>query len=176
MNNFVQLCLKKWPTAKVVISLGIVCGDSAELNRNMHACNIKLQNNYLGHKQLEVSFCDNSSLGVRGQPNLRLYRSDKVHLAREGTNEFVTNLKFSIHRALYINSDYRNGQTNTTTSQVNSGYHNNRRHYPERVRNYERVGYDYRREKQGSSRDVYRRDSQDLSLRTGGWFEQYLVE
>ena len=91
-ENLVERVHTKWPDAVVVISLGICRADSEKLNEKLQECNILLQHKYLHSKFIYL--CDNSSLGIRGQPNARFLKFDKVHLKKQGTKVFVCNLKF----------------------------------------------------------------------------------
>ena len=70
-SKLIDLCSAKWSEAKIIVSTGLPRGDSSILNDKVHACNIKLQGQYIETEN--VSFCDNSSLGIRGKPNTQLF-------------------------------------------------------------------------------------------------------
>ena len=103
VNDFAKLietCEDKWPSAKVIISTGLPRGDYKSLNEKVQICNAKLQGLYI--ETDNVSFCDNSSLGIRGEPNMRLFNSDRVHLSDNGIRVLAANMKVSIAKALNI--------------------------------------------------------------------------
>lgn len=90
----------KWPETKVVFSLGICRGDSEELNSKLQECNIILQHRFL-HKKF-VILCDNSDLGYRGKANYWYLKRDQVHLNFAGTKILVSNLKYSMSKAMNV--------------------------------------------------------------------------
>jgi hypothetical protein len=71
-------------------------GDSVKVNNKMLECNIILQHLFL-HVDF-ITLCDNSNISIRGQPNYRLLKDDKVHLNGYGIKVFVTNLKYSLRK------------------------------------------------------------------------------
>lgn len=106
----------KWPSASIVVSLGICRGDSYILNQKIQECNIILQHIFMHKKYIHL--CDNSSLGYRGNANYRFLNFDKVHLNFEGTKVFVTNLKYALYKALNIKRN-RNTQGSWISDQNN---------------------------------------------------------
>ena len=95
-SKLIDLCSAKWSEAKIIVSTGLPRGDSSILNDKVHACNIKLQGQYIETEN--VSFCDNSSLGIRGKPNTQLFSRDRVHLSGNGIRVLAKNLKVSYGR------------------------------------------------------------------------------
>ena len=99
-NKLIEICSTKWSTAKIIISTGFPRGDSSVLNEKVHTCNIKLQGQYIETEN--ISFCDNSSVGIRGNPNMQLFSYDRVHLSGNGIRVFAKNIKVSISKALKL--------------------------------------------------------------------------
>ena len=93
---------RKWSDAKILISMGIYIsgGDSVKVNNKMLECNIILQHLFL-HVDF-ITLCDNSNISIRGQPNYRFLKDDKVHLNGYGIKVFVSNLKYSLRKFLNI--------------------------------------------------------------------------
>ena len=91
---------RKWSEAKMLISMGISRGDSVKVNNKMLEYNIILQHLFL-HVDF-ITLCDNSNISIRGQPNYRLLKDDKVHLNGYGIKVFVSNLKYSLRKILNI--------------------------------------------------------------------------
>jgi hypothetical protein len=77
-ENLEERVHTKWPDTLVVISLGICRTDSETLNEKLQECNILLQHKYLHSKFIYL--CDNSSLGIRGQPNARFFKFDTKYI------------------------------------------------------------------------------------------------
>ena len=86
---------RKWSDAKMLISMGISRGDSVKVNNKILEYNIILQHLFL-HVDF-ITLCDNSNISIRGQPNYRLLKDDKVHLNGYGIKVFVSNLKYREH-------------------------------------------------------------------------------
>lgn len=92
----------KWPALKVVISLGISRGDSEILNEKIATTNVILQHSLLSYDYVTV--CDNASLSIHSLPNGKFLVNDNVHLNEQGTSVFVSNIKFSMKKALGLKS------------------------------------------------------------------------
>ena len=90
----------KWPSASIVISLGLCRGDSHLLNKKIQECNIILQHKSLHHKYIHL--CEYSALSFRGQAIYRFLKYDQVHLNNEGVKVFVADLKYVLCKALNI--------------------------------------------------------------------------
>ena len=71
LTKLIEVCSSKWSSAKIIISIGLPRGDSTILNDKDHTCSIKLQCQYIETEN--VSYCDNSLLGIRGNPNMKLF-------------------------------------------------------------------------------------------------------
>ena len=74
----------------MIISTGLPRKDSNELNDKIYECNILLLHKYLNNPDIHI--CDNSGMGSRGQPIGRFLSSDGVHLSKQGTSLFASNL------------------------------------------------------------------------------------
>ena len=99
-ESLIQKIKKKFPQTKVIVSLGIPRGDSDILNNTIRTVNITLQHRFL---ELDfVTFCENASLGIHGQPNAKFLSKDLIHLNFQGTGTFGNNMKYSIKKALKI--------------------------------------------------------------------------
>jgi hypothetical protein len=91
---------RKWSEAKMLIAMGISRGDSVMVNNKILEYNIILQHLFL-HVDF-ITLCDNSNISIRGQPNYRFLKDDKVHLNGYGIKVFVSNLKYSLRKILNI--------------------------------------------------------------------------
>ena len=89
--KLVDICSSKRPLTKVIISTGLPRGDSNVLNDKIHVCNVKLLGMYVESEN--VSFYNNSSLAMRGNPNITSFSFERVHLSGNGIRMFATDLK-----------------------------------------------------------------------------------
>ncbi|VDI01594.1 Hypothetical predicted protein [Mytilus galloprovincialis] len=86
--------------AKLIISLPFLSVKDSDLNQKILQSNILTQYKFL--KSSEVLICENSVFSSRDQAVRRFFISDGLHLSKQGTSLFVTNMKFWLRKALNI--------------------------------------------------------------------------
>ncbi|CAC5386637.1 unnamed protein product [Mytilus coruscus] len=97
--------------AKLIISLPFLSVKDSDLNQKILQSNILTQYKFL--KCSEVMICENSVFSSRDQAIRRFFISDGLHLPKQGSSLFVTNMKFWLRKALNIKNEkskhaYRN--------------------------------------------------------------------
>jgi lysophospholipase L1-like esterase len=85
---------KKYPSAKVILSLATPRGDSLNWALKAEKTNKIVTDNL--SKDENVSFVDNWNLGVRGMIKPELFETDKVHLSPMGTARLASNIKAAL--------------------------------------------------------------------------------
>lgn len=93
LDNIIQNCATKWPSAKVVVSLGTPRKD--KFNNKLNLANALVREKY--NESDKVILCDHSNLSYRGDPQTKFMKNgDDVHLNDSGVKQFAANIKSSI--------------------------------------------------------------------------------
>ncbi|KAK3093660.1 hypothetical protein FSP39_018575 [Pinctada imbricata] len=88
-QHLTDITNEKFPSCKIMISLGLPRGDR-KFNLRINTLNIDLQNHY--KRDNSIIICDNSNLFYRGMP-LRGILRDRKHLSKQGVFLFSENLR-----------------------------------------------------------------------------------
>ena len=107
MKKFEIFCQKlqaQCPFAKLLISLPFLSVKDIETNQKILQCNVMIHFVFLNSTNVKIF--ENSVFYNRGQAVRKFFNYDGLHLSREGTSLFVSNIKYWLREVLKIEREY----------------------------------------------------------------------
>ena len=92
--NLVNLIKEKYPSAQVIVSLGLPCKDPKIYNK-LEIANAMIKERLFGVQGIRL--CDNSNLSYRGKPAHGMLEDDGVHVSRRGVYTLNNNFRSCIY-------------------------------------------------------------------------------
>ena len=92
--DLAKIIQEKYPSAQVIISLGLPCNDPKIYNK-IEIANAMIKDRLYGKPGIKL--CDNSNLSYRGRPAYGMLEEDGVYISRRGVYALNNNLRSCVY-------------------------------------------------------------------------------